>query len=293
MDRQDTGARELGGVVGGFGLVFGCLLGGLAGCEAATYGHGAMDELAHLDDDSSEADGAGFDTEDDSGAGVGDQGGGEDAGETGDDAFLPECVEPNFEPAVTIELDSEHPLADPCADLIFSAEVAVSLVGIYGLRACDCDAPGPCNGEKFELHLGMPHPGWMPALEVGSCQRFRIFAEEVSPGVCRHNRVDIAHSPADPPWYSIGSAREDLAHGGLAVVPHATPLETCRGECGAWEVREAQFTAPDAEPLILGWDESGFVGPYEVIHWRSFVGPEGCGEDMTSNIREITAWTAR
>jgi hypothetical protein len=292
MVRSSTGGRELGGwTCLWMGLAVGLAV-GWTGCEAATYGRGAIDELGDLDDDTSDDDGPGFDT-------VGDGSPSDDtdpdAGETGDDPqFLPECAEPNFEAAVSVEFESKDPLPDLCADLSFSAEVAVAVGGHYGLIACDCDAPGVCNGEKFELSLRLPHPGWLPALLPGSCHRFRVFTEEVSPGVCRRNRVDIAHGPADPPWYSTGAAREDLDHGGLAVIPRATPVETCRGECGAWQLREVEFTVPDAEPLTLGWDQSGFVGPYEVIHWRSFVGPEGCGEPaMATRTSEITAWTAR
>lgn len=195
------------------------------------------------------------------------------------------CEDPQGNDEIGIYLVGEVQELESCEELSFSAKVAVVNVGVYGLVACDC-ADIDCGGESFELGIQLPDAEWLPELEPGSCHHFRVYTEEVEPGVCRRNRVDISTSEAESPWYSTGSASEDLDHNGLEIMPVAG--QACSDACGEWQTRDVMFAAKDTSE-ILSWGQSAPIGQFEVVNWRSFVTPAGCGHPSV----DLTAWTAR
>jgi hypothetical protein len=126
----------------------------------------------------------------------------------------------------------------------------------------------------------------MPKLEKGSCHNFRVYTEEIEPGVCRRNRLDIAATELETPWYSVGSASEDLDHEGLVITP--VDRDACADACGEWQSRDVMFSAKEGEQTLT-WGQVAPLGNFEVINWRSYVTPDGCGGSSA----DVTSWTAR
>ncbi len=255
-------------------------------CNPATQGLG--EEVAG-DDESGDPEpeiGAPADEGDDS-----NNDGMNDDGEDGDGGEAALCVDPRKRDIVLLELrgqqfdDEEQGLHD-CSELIFEARVVVAKPPYYGLYECDCSEEPDCTGDGFELGVFVPDPEWEPTLEPGDCNVFHVFSQEIEPGVCERNRVDISTTKQAPPWYSVGSAREDLQRNGVALTP--IEAERCTDECGDWVRRDAIATTADGEQL-LGWGESAALGDYEIMLWRSYLTPDGCGEPAL----ELTSWTAR
>jgi hypothetical protein len=205
----------------------------------------------------------------------------------GDGEPLPMCTVAEDPLELGIELFGTSLEPDDCSEPIINARVnAVSEGGSHLMTWCDCNAR-ECVGQALELDISVPDPAWLPGLEVGTCYTFYVYAEELEPGICRRNRVDIGF-PGDPvPWYSIGTAREDLDVNGLAISP---VLDTeCTDSCGEWQVRDVTFASNGSEQT-LGWGDSAAIGNYaQIINWHSYVNPDGCGSPAV----DVTAWTAR
>lgn len=267
------------------------LTGSSIACSSATYGLGDDDigdgaaegidpaeagesgaELGETGEDDSEGDGDG---DGDGPAGDGD----------GDEVPMQMCMDPPNGPEVNIQLFGPYLAFDDCSEPTISARVDEIDGGNYELTACACGGED-CNGDDLSLSISVPDPTWLPQVELGTCYYFYFFAEEVEPGVCRRNRVDIAIDKIEPPWYSVGSASEDLDHNGLAITP--VVADACTDGCGEWQVRDVEFIANEAEQT-LAWGEVAPVGGYNVVNWQSYATPNGCGGPKS----DVTAWTAR
>ncbi len=248
-------------------------------CSPSTNGYGG-DDIAY-DGESEESDG-GLDDEPSGGAEADTNANPMD---DGDGEAEQQCEDPQVDDPVEIQLLSNDLEQGDCSEPSFRGRVAVADVGTYGLFACNCEEDPQCEGEKFELTLALPDPEWLPKLEVGSCEYFHIYSEEIEGGVCRRNRVDVSKTKLDTPWYSVGSASEDLDHNGLVVTP--VESDACADECGEWQLRDVIFTAKDTEQT-LSWGQVAPVGTFEIVNWRSYVTPSGCGAPSV----DVTAWTA-
>lgn len=261
------------------------LTGSSIACTSATYGLGDSDdgvepaegletgefgdeEAAELgDDDPSEGDG-------DPDPGDGD----------GDSDPMQTCMDPPVDINVDIKLHGEYVAIDDCDEPKLSARVNAAEAGKYSLTACaDVD---DCNGEKLELDINLPDPEWLPQLEPGTRYFFHLFTEEIEPGVCRRNRLDISIDKHEAPWYSAGSASEDLSHNGLTIAPIVA--DACTDACGEWQVRDVTFVAQESEQT-LSWGQDAWVGAYKVVNWQSYAIPSGCGDAGV----DITSWTAK
>lgn len=210
-----------------------------------------------------------------------------DGGEAVYDPAEP-CDDPRLLDVVAIQLDDGIMPLDNCTEADFSARVAVAAGGIYGLTVCDCDAK-LCDGKDFELTVEVPDPKWLPDLLVGDCAEFHLFTEELSPGSCRYNRIDIAGWKMPLLMYSAGSAGEDLRSDRFEVRPF--DARECTDECGAWKDRNVEFSAEAhnvKQHVTLGPGHSGYVGLLQVINWGSYQVPE-CGNPAA----DITSWAAR
>jgi hypothetical protein len=273
------------------------LTGSSIACTPATYGFGdgggddpaegleTEDSGGELGEEATESQGENdenVETGDGDGDGDGDaEGDGDGDGEPA----MCTVVEDPPEIEISIELIGESLEPDDCTEPIISAQVDAVNGGTHLLTWCDCNAR-ECVGEALQLDINVPDPEWLPGLEVGSCYTFYVYAEEIEPGICRRNRVDIGF-PNEPPWYSTGSAREDLDHNDLAIAPMVDMA--CNDGCGEWQVRAVTFASNGSEQT-LGWGDSATVGSYtKIINWHSYLTPNGCGDPAV----DVTAWTAR
>jgi hypothetical protein len=219
--------------------------------------------------------------------GDGDGDGDGDAEGDGDGEPLPMCTVAEDPPELGIALFGTSLEPDDCTEPTISARVnVVNDNGSHLMTWCDCNAR-ECIGEALQLDISVPDPDWLPGLEVGTCYTFYVYAEEIEPGICRRNRVDIGFPGDAVPWYSIGAAREDLDHNDLAIAP---VLDTeCTDSCGEWQVRDVTFASNGSEQT-LSWGDSAAIGNYaNIINWHSYVNPDGCGKPAV----DVTAWTAR
>ncbi|HVI00039.1 MAG TPA: hypothetical protein VM869_15085, partial [Enhygromyxa sp.] len=192
------------------------------------------------------------------------------------------CKEPD-QPGVAIQLYGAFLEPENCNELAFVARVKAVNGSSHTIAACACDVE--CEGQELTLEIDLPNPSWLPGFEGGECAFFYVYAEQVEPGVCRRNRVDIAWSADEDPWYSVGSASEDLNHNALALAP--VIADDCSDECGSWKLRDVTFVANGSQKT-LGWGEVATVGNYvSTVNWSSYVTPDGCGAGS-----DVTAWTA-
>lgn len=270
------------------------LTGSAIACTPATYGlgnddvgDGPADELesdsGELGDGDGDGDGDGETTGDGDGDGDGD---GETTGDgdgDGDEGPAQSCSEPQ-DAGVAIELYGEFLEAEDCHELAFVARVKDVSGNSHTIAACACDVE--CEGQELKLDITLPDDTWLPGFEGGECAFFYVYAEEVEPGVCRRNRLDIAWSSEEDPWYSVGSASEDLNEKGLKIAP--VLADDCSDDCGDWQLRNVTFVSNGSQKT-LAWGEVATVGNFfKTVNWSSYVAPDGCGSPGV----DITAWTA-
>ncbi|MFO7566643.1 MAG: hypothetical protein R6X02_28630 [Enhygromyxa sp.] len=258
------------------------LTGSSIACTSATYGLGdSEDGVEPADslgtDEFGDEDATEFGDEDPS-EGEGDPG-------DGDGEPMQTCMDPPAHVGVEIKLHGESLPVEDCDEPKFSGRITDAEGGKYSLSACACEDP-ECDGEQLELDITLPNPEWLPQLDPGTCYFFHLYTEELEPGVCRRNRVDISIDDHEAPWYSAGSASEDLSHNGLTIAPIVA--DACTDACGEWQVRDITFVAQDNEQT-LAWGEDAWVGAYKVVNWQSYATPSGCG---TPGV-DVTSWTAK
>jgi hypothetical protein len=259
------------------------LTGSSIACTSATYGLGDSEdgvdpaeglETGEFGDEEAAEPG------DDSSEGDGDPNPGDGDGEG--EVPMQTCMDPPANVNVEIELHGEY--IDDCDEPKLSARVNEANGGNYSLTACaDVD---DCNGEKLELAVTVPDPTWLPQLEPGTRYFFHLYAEEIEPGVCRRNRLDVSIDKHEAPWYSTGSASEDLSQNGLTITPIVA--DACIDACGEWQLRDVTFVTQESEQT-LSWGDSAWVGAYKIVNWQSYATPSGCG---TPGV-DITSWTAK
>lgn len=221
-----------------------------------------------------ESDGDGDGDGDDDGDGDGD-----DDGDGDGDGDCPTVEE------LIVEVDSLGLPPGDCGEFVLEARVAVAHTGIYGLYDCPCGVDPQCTGEKYELSMVLPDLDWLPVLEKNDCNVFHVLTEEVKPGVCRVNRIDISTAAGHRPWYSVGAtASEDLERNGFAVELAGERGVDCKGGCGSWATRKAVFAAQGESTEPLEWGESSFLGDYEAKLWHAYEDCDGRGR---------VAWVAR
>ncbi|HLT38245.1 MAG TPA: hypothetical protein VK034_18295, partial [Enhygromyxa sp.] len=203
----------------------------------------------------------------------------------GDELPMQTCMDPPHGAEIDIKMFGPYFAVDDCSEPIISARVQTVEGGSYGLTACACGDP-ECSGDDLQLEITLPDPAWLPQLELGTCYYFHTFAEEVSPGECRRNRIDISVEKDEAPWYSAGSASEDLEHNGISIAP--VVADACTDDCGEWQVRDVTFMAHETQQT-LSWGEDAWVGGYKAVNWQSYATPNGCGDPSV----DITAWTVK
>lgn len=249
------------------------LTGSSIACNPATHGLGDDEDGVDL------AESVGTDDDDDDDS-LGET---DEEGETtGDGDPLPMCMDPPIDVGVEIQLHGESLAPEDCGEFEHHARIQSVESDKFTLTDCYCD--NECDG-AIELAIALPSPDWLPQLDAGSCYYFYFYAEELEPGVCRRNRVDIAFDPHEAPWYSAGSAREDLDHNGLTIDPIVA--DACTDACGDWQVRDVTFAVHDVEQT-LGWGEDATVGIYKIVNWQSYATPSGCDTPGA----DVTSWTA-
>jgi hypothetical protein len=268
--------RELAALIVGLALT-----GSSIACSSATYGLGDDDDgvtpadsldTGELGDEETEEPG------DDSAETIPN----DDDDDHGDGDPLPMCVDPPIDIGVGIELHGDGLAADPCGEPKFSARIIDAVGGEFSLTNCNC--VNDCDA--FELAISLPDPAWLPQLDPGTCYYFHFYAEEIEPGVCRRNRIDIAIDDHDSPWYSTGSASEDLDRNGIKILPIVA--DACTDACGEWQRRDINFVAQEVQQT-LSWGENAWIGSYKVVNWQSYATPSGCGSPGA----DITSWTAK